>query len=165
MRDQFQHIASTQSVPQSAVNAIISGRMHYTCRYSTISEIAVKNRDHMKGTAATVTFNHACLSPPFPLLSLVSSSINLLVGLPQLMVTSSRPLSTAEAIALHIWWAWREKGKWPPALWWKPMQPKCNTRSSIIQWPKEDRTHCVSLEPHSMCVWALVHRPPDTLHP
>lgn len=43
--------------------------MHYTCRYSTVFEIAVKSRDQMKGSAATVKFNHACLSPPF-LLSL-----------------------------------------------------------------------------------------------
>lgn len=33
----------------------------------------------------------------------------------------------------------RGKSKWPPALWWKPVQPKCNTRSSIIQHSVKDR--------------------------
>lgn len=80
--DQFQHIPTTQSAASSAVHAIISGRMHYTCRYSTVSEIAVKSRDQLKGSAATVKSNHACLSPPVPLPCSVSSSINLLVGPP-----------------------------------------------------------------------------------
>lgn len=102
MGDQFQHITTTQSAASFAMHAIISGCMHYTCRYSTISEIAVKSRDQIKGNAATVRFNHACLSPPFPLLSSVFYSINLIVGLPWLMVTSSRLLSTAEALMLHI---------------------------------------------------------------
>lgn len=119
------------------MHAIILGHMHYTCRYSAISEIAVKSRDQIKGSAATAKSNHACLSPPFPFPCSVCSSINLTAGLPWLTVTSSSFLSTAEALALHIWWAWRGKSKWPPALWWKPMQLKCNRGSSIIQWPQE----------------------------
>lgn len=161
--DQFQHIATTQSAASPAMHAIISGHMHYTCRYSTISEIAVKSRDHMKGTAATDRFTHACLSPPIPLLSSVSSSINLIVVLPWLMVTSSRLLSTAEALALHIWWAWRGKSKWPPALWWKPMQLECNRGSSIIQRPqKKTEQAAFSLEPHSTRMRAVLQRLPGT---
>lgn len=146
------------------MHAIISECMHYTCRYCTISEIAVKSRDQMKGTAATVRFNHACLSPPFPLLSSVSSSINLIVGLPWLMVTSSWLISTAEVLVLHIWWAWRGKSNWPPALWWKPMQFQCNRGSSIIQWSQKKTEWAVfPLEPHSMRLW--LQPLPTTFHP
>lgn len=88
---------------------------------------------------------HAFLLPSL-FLSAVSSSINLIVGLPCLMVTSA-----AEALVLHVWWAWREKSKWPPALWWKPAQFECNRGSSIIQQSQRKTGWAVlSLEPHSV---------------
>jgi len=38
--------------------------MHYTCRYTTISEIAVKSGEQMKGTAALLDLTmHAFLLP------------------------------------------------------------------------------------------------------
>lgn len=62
------------------MHAIISGHMHYTCRYSAVSEIAVKSKDQIKDSAATAKFNHACFSPPFLFSSSTArspSSINL----------------------------------------------------------------------------------------
>ena len=130
-----------------------------------ISEIAVKSRDQMKGTAATVRFNHACLSPPIPLHSSVCSSINLIVVPPCLMVTSSRlppPPPQPPKPSCCIYDELRGgESKWPPAPWWKPMQLECNRGSSIIQQPqKKTERAAFSSEPQRTCVRAELPRPP-----
>lgn len=116
----------------NVVGGLLRNECHYPRAYALymqiwfhISGIAVKSSDQMKGTAARVRLNRACVPPPVPFHISVSVSINLIVVLARLMVTSSRLLSTATAFMLHLWWAKRLESKWPPALWWKPMQLKC----------------------------------------